>query len=368
MSVEQSPQFESRIAGCRLVLSVVALAAVFLDPTAPFVASRIPIASGRFTIDPAVLTVMGTHLVYSILALLAARTGSIAPQRLATLTIWIDVLLGGAIALMTEGATSPFYPFFAYAVVVSGLRAGLRQALVVTAASVALYLCMIAISAPGNTNIYMMRPVYLAIVGYLVGYLGQQRLELEQELQIREAAEQRHRIARDLHDGFAQAMAGINLKVESCRRLLRASKTAEALGELTELQASVTREYDELRSFMRTLADLPPSPSSPASASRTRFSLRVSVDGSIDLADHVLQIAREGLSNVRRHSAAASARIRVATEESGVRIWIEDDGLGLRSPAPPWSIASRVREIGGSIDLGDAGVPGFHMQILLPRC
>ncbi|HXC50020.1 MAG TPA: histidine kinase [Candidatus Limnocylindrales bacterium] len=368
MSLPNPPQIEDRIARCRVILSVIALAAVFIDPTVPYVSSWMPIAKGRFTIDARVFIVMATHLVYSVFVYLAAVREWFPPSRLATWTVCADVVLGGAIALMTEGATSPFSAFFAFAVVVSGFRSGLRQAVLVTAVSVSVYVGIILISAPGRMNIYVMRPAYLAIVGYLVGYLGQHRIELQQALRIAEAAQQRHLIARDLHDGFAQALAGITLRIEGCRRLLRRNDSADALAELTELQTSVNREYDELRSYMSTLAGIPPSsPAAAAAAPGTRFSLNVRVDGSIDLIDHILQIAREGLSNVRRHAAAASARIDVSTDGGFVRISIDDDGVGLTTQSPPWSIASRVSEIGGQIALGGSDLPGSHMQILIPQ-
>jgi hypothetical protein len=203
--------------------------------------------------------------------------------------------------------TSPFYPFFAFAVLSAGFRSGLRQVVLVTAVSVALYLCLIAVSAPGNMNIYIMRPAYLAMTGYMVGYLGQQRIELQAELRQFQAAEERHRIARDLHDGFVQALAAINLRIEGCRRSLANDDAADAMSELTELQDSVNREYDALRTYMRALAGIPASPMKNASSGSTRFLLDAHISGSIDLVDHVLQIAREGISNIRRHAAAASA-------------------------------------------------------------
>lgn len=368
MGVQNPPQIEDRIARCRLILSMAASVAVFVDPTAPLVAEWMPIVSGRFIIDPWVLVVMGLHLSYSILAWLAATRAWIDVTRLANWTVCADVVLGAAIALMTEGTTSPFYTFFVFAVVVSGFRSGMRQAMLVTAASMFLYLCMILISAPGSINVYIMRPVYLAIVGYLVGYLGQQRIEMQEEIQRLEAAEQRHRIARDLHDGFAQALAGINLRIESCRRLLRRNDAADALDELTDLQHSVHREYDELRAYMASLASIPLSPVSRPDSPGTRFSLDMQVEGSIDFVDHVLHIAREGLSNVRRHAKASSARIDVRSEATGLRIRIDDDGVGLENRSAPWSIASRVREVGGRIELAGEEAPGFHMQILLPQC
>ena len=192
---------------------------------------------------------MVLHLAYSVFVYVALWREWVSPRRVATPTMWIDVLFGAAIGTLTEGVTSPAYPFFAFAVVAAGLRAGLRQAMRVTAASVGLYECLILISTRGGAEVYIMRPVYLAITGYLVGYLGQQHLELQDEMRQLEVTEQRHRIARDLHDNFAQALAGINLRLEGCRRQLRANPAAEMLTELTELQESVKREFDDLRTL-----------------------------------------------------------------------------------------------------------------------
>jgi signal transduction histidine kinase len=142
----------------------------------------------------------------------------------------------------------------------------------------------------------------------------------------------------------------------------------DALSELTELQTSVHREYDELRAYMQQLAGIEASPMGTGAAIPTRFSLDVKVEGSIDLIDHLLQIAREGISNIRRHAAAATAQIRISSEERSVHISIDDDGVGLHGEPMPWSIASRVRELGGRIEQSPAGEPGSHLRILVPQC
>jgi signal transduction histidine kinase len=137
--------------------------------------------------------------------------------------------------------------------------------------------------------------------------------------------------------------------------------------ELTELQESVNREYDDLRDYMRELADVRPSSPTAATPVATHIDLGIEIGGSIDFADHVLQIAREGLSNVRRHAAAASARIQISIAGEHVRISIEDDGVGLKERSAPWSIASRVRELGGQIQVDDERSSGSHLLILLPQ-
>jgi signal transduction histidine kinase len=317
--------------------------------------------------DSRVFAVMAIHVLYSVVIYVGLRRGWRLPPGLLARTVWTDVLFGSAIAVLTEGVTGPSYPFFAFAVVTSGMRGGLRQAMLVTSVNLGLYLCLILVSVHGNADVYIMRPVYLAITGYLVGYLWQQRLDLQTQMRQLEVAEARHRIARELHDGYAQALAGINLRLEGSRRLLRAQGVGEALAELTDLQESVQREYDDLRRYARSLAGVAPSPSAHGDDPETRLSVSVEVEGSVELVDHVLGIAREGLSNVRRHARAHSARIAIRTDAATVRIDIEDDGVGFAAAdVTPWSIASRVREIGGQIEIVGDRAHGAHLAITLP--
>ena len=176
------PRLEQNIARCRLVLSIAAFVAVYVDPTEPLLSRWIPLEAGAFVLDPRLLIILAGHLTYSLVVYAGLARQQLSPTTVAARTVAIDVLFGVAIAVLTEGVTSPAYPFFAFAVVTAGLRAGLRQAIVVTAASVVLYVCFILVSTRRDAEAYIMRPIYLAITGYLVGYLGEQRHRLQEEI------------------------------------------------------------------------------------------------------------------------------------------------------------------------------------------
>jgi signal transduction histidine kinase len=367
MMANSFPQLEKNIARCRLVFSVAAFVAVYVDPTEPLLSRWISLRSGPFVMDPLLSGVLIGHFTYSLVFYLGLVGKRLWSPRVIARTVWIDVFFGAVMATLTEGVTSPAYPFFAFAVLAAGLRGGLRQAMLITAASVGLYMGFLVLSTRSGADVYIMRPVYLAIVGYLVGYLGQQRDELQDELARLEQAEQRHRIARDLHDGFAQALAGINLRLEGCRRLLADQSPAETSADLVELQESVQREYDNLRTYMRSLAGLEATPESADEPTPTRLLVSAHVSGSVELVDHVLQIAREGINNVRKHARARTATIKIETQQSLVHISIEDDGVGFRDAAAPWSIASRVKEIGGRLQILGNQQGGACLSITLPQ-
>src|SRR5439155_6799770 len=123
---------ERNIAQCRVILSVAAFVAVYIDPTRPTLMRWMPLTGGPFTLDPHALATMLSHLAYSIAIYLVASRQTGAPRQLAIVSTWADVLFGAVIALMTEGANSPYYVFFAFAVLAAGFRAGMRLTLMVT--------------------------------------------------------------------------------------------------------------------------------------------------------------------------------------------------------------------------------------------
>jgi signal transduction histidine kinase len=356
---------ERTIARCRIILSVAALIAVYIDPTLPTLTRWLPLTGGPFMLDPLALAVMLSHLGYSITLYLVERWRLVSVRRLAIVSTWMDVAFGAAILLVTEGANSPFYVFFTFAVLAAAFRAGLRLALMVTVISALVYLGLILVSHPWGLTFYIMRPAYLTITGYLVGYLGEQRLILESKLRALEAATQREHIARSLHDEYVQALAGVNLRLETCRQLLHRGQSDRALVELTELQAGVNREHDEIRTYIRSLVDREATPGRRPAAAGTRFRVRAQFDGSLRLVEHALQIMLEGARNVALHAEADSSAITVEGLGGEITITIDDDGVGFPSGAPaPWAIASRAAELGGSVQVGDH--PGGHVTVLLP--
>src|SRR5439155_18882703 len=141
-------------------------------------------------------------------------------------------------------------------------------------------------------------------------------------------------------------------------------RAGEAVAALAELQASITREYDGLRTYIRELADHDTAP--PSFEFDTRFALHAQFGGSGPLVEHVLHILLEGVRNVRRHAFARAASIEALVEGSDIHIRIDDDGLGFADGAgAPWSISSRVDQLGGQLQLARDSRAGAHLAIAL---
>jgi len=202
----------------------------------------------------------------------------------------------------------------------------------------------------------------------LIGFFSQQRARFEAEVRELETRAERQSIARSLHDGYVQALAGVNLRLESCRALLDRNRPKDALMEITDLQTGVAREYDAVRIYLRSLAGIDKGPAVDLAArtSDPSFEVRAAFSGRSLLGEHILQIMLEGLRNSRSHGMANSITIDVHDTDDKVSITIEDDGVGLSdSSSRPWAIASRVAELEGHMSMHSDG--STRLQIELPN-
>jgi signal transduction histidine kinase len=257
---------------------------------------------------------------------------------------------------------------FLFAIIATAYWAELRLRTIVTILSVILYLIAIYCSGVAITDPLLMRAVYLGIAGYLIGFFGRERDDFEARVRELEAETERHMIARSLHDGYMQALAGVNLRLETCRDMLAVDQTGEALEEIAEIQAGVALEYDQVRKYVRSLAKTDEStPTAPTLESGTQFKVETDFAARGPLAEHIIQILLEGVRNTQQHAQARSASIKVQEIGHIIRIAISDDGVGFADfSATPWTIASRVAEFGGRLAIRPGNTAGAHLEIELP--
>ena len=357
MNPQNFQRLDVNIARGRIVLSLLATLSLYVDPNT---------AGGLFHLSGHALTVLLCHLAYSVsmyLALLRRPQGA----RLLMASTALDLFFATAVAFVTEGQTSPAYVFFVFAIIAVGIRPGLLTTIGVTCCSVALYLLVILLSER-ISDAYVMRGAYLAIAGYLIGFVGQQRADFEERVRELETRTERHSIARSLHDGYVQALAGVNMRLETCRELIGRRRPEDALAELVALQAGVAREYDQVRAYIRELAGVDEARATEGLGPHEdpRFEVCMKFAGRSTTGEHLLQIMLEALRNARRHGMPQSITINVNGVEDKLLITIDDDGVGFVEPAnPPWAIASRVAELGGHLTVDQNG--STRLQIEMPN-
>ncbi|GAA3390758.1 sensor histidine kinase [Cryptosporangium minutisporangium] len=201
----------------------------------------------------------------------------------------------------------------------------------------------------------------------------------------RAAAEERARIARDMHDVLAHAVSVMVVQAEAGPLVVRsdpdrAERVFDAIAASgRDAMAQLRRSLGVLRTAGDTpaLAPQPTVAAIPALADRVRDTgLRVVVDvvgepgplpADAELAAY--RIVQEGLTNTVKHAAATSAAVTLTWREDGLAVAVRDDGRG----GPPSSggqglinIAERAAACGGSASAGPVE-GGFLVTAWLPR-
>lgn len=257
------------------------------------------------------------------------------------------------------------------------------------------------IGTPGHTSWAAVAGIgawllVLLAITELIRIRGQRAAALKrsQEEQVRRrASEDRMRIARDLHDVLAHNISVINVQANTALHLMdrQPDRAKEAL---TALHGVSKQALSELRAVLGVLRDgehsqddAPRAPSPGlarlddllASVRSTALDVRLNVEGEprqlpADADVAAYRIVQESLTNVRRHSGAGSASVRVRYEPAGVSVEVEDAGSSRAGAAARnqgagtgiKGMAERVHELGGSFDAGPRAAGGFLVTAWLP--
>lgn len=155
--------------------------------------------------------------------------------------------------------------------------------------------------------------------------------------------EERAIIARELHDSLAQALSYMKLQVSRLQTLMNRGEPPEKLEKVTEeIRDGLNNAYRQLRELLTTFrlkiqdGGLGAALEDTARefSERGQFPVRLNVkalpfDLSASEQIHLLQIAREALSNCARHSGASHVWLTVQQVGPEVEMLIEDDGCGV---------------------------------------
>jgi signal transduction histidine kinase len=209
----------------------------------------------------------------------------------------------------------------------------------------------------------------------------------------RQAAEERLRIARELHDVLAHNISLINVQAGVALHI-NGELPEQAANALIAIKEASREALGELRSaldLLRQSGDTAPRKPAPGlgclddltTAARTAgLQVAVEVEGepvplpaSLDLAAY--RIIQEAITNVIRHAAATRVRIRLTWAADGLALAVEDDGRGLQAgevdPARPGGdgrgiagMRERVGLFGGELHTGRRPGGGFQVVARLP--
>lgn len=245
--------------------------------------------------------------------------------------------------------------------------------------------------------------VALAVVAMLLGALARsrrayeaevrQRLRLVQAEREREAerrvAQERLRIARELHDTVAHAIATITVQSGAALHLIdrEPERATEALAAIRQTGKAALAE---MRTMLHVLRDDGEPPASDGDAGLDRLpdlltavraaGLEVGLDSDLEdgrlvaPVDHAAyRILQESLTNVLRHAgSAARATVSLTSSREWLTLEVSDDGVGadetaMRSGHGLAGMRERAEELGGRLEVGPRPGGGFRVWACLPR-
>ncbi|HEY8482462.1 MAG TPA: sensor histidine kinase [Spirillospora sp.] len=208
-----------------------------------------------------------------------------------------------------------------------------------------------------------------AMVGSVIRRLFDEQAAAEEALWRSEAlamaAEERARLAREMHDSLTGTLSGIALSANVLPTLVRSSpdRAAREARRIADAAQVATRQARSLIAELR--ADTVRRPLHAAVGDlvaewgeTTGITVRARLQDGADLpvrARHeAVAIVKEALENVRRHAGASTVEVTVAADEDGLRVVVADDGRGL--PGPP----GRDGWLDALADDGHYGLLGMH--------
>ncbi len=293
----------------------------------------------------------------------------------------VGVLAGLAALALALGAPRSFVLLFGYVVAAAGVALAVELALGVTLAVALVVGIGLAVAGADDSTVAAWTLTVVG-VGAVTAALGSAIRANEELRRLRDerarlaVAEERMRIARDLHDLLGHTLSLIAVKTELAARLIgRDPGRAEA--ELADVQ-QVTR--DALAEVREAVHGYRREGLSEALASARTTLAAAGVDCRVDgdLSSLPIQVesvfgwaVREAATNVVRHSDARHCVIRLHRGRDDVSLEVDDDGR----PGPAGAggggsglagLAERAHDLDGTFEAAARPAGGFRLRLRVP--
>jgi two-component system, NarL family, sensor histidine kinase UhpB len=202
-------------------------------------------------------------------------------------------------------------------------------------------------------------------------------------------SEERADLARDLHDEVGPMLFAVDMTAATIERLVETGRTTDIPTHARSIHDAVARMQRHVRALLERLRPLH-AVGLESSIGRLvafwqarrpeiAFSVTVSVEeDSIgdDVKETIYRVIQEGMSNAIRHGSPTQVQVVVADAETGIRVSVSDDGVGLppNSSAAPGvqrfglvGMRERVMAMAGSLAIQPGpGGKGLILVALLP--
>lgn len=220
--------------------------------------------------------------------------------------------------------------------------------------------------------------------------LQAEALAREQDiLTLNAVMQERERLSRELHDGVAQLVAHLLLRLDTIKGLVEAERPQEAGAELERLRGVADEIYGDIedsiaglrtnvaeRGLIRALQDYV-----DQFEERHQIPTGLRTDDAADrlpplAALQLFRLIQEALTNVRKHAEARETAVTLVSDEPGhLKVVIADDGRGFtpdsqrNDKARPLGLTSmreRVEALGGTFQVQSRPGSGTHVTATIP--
>jgi signal transduction histidine kinase len=239
-----------------------------------------------------------------------------------------------------------------------------------------LFAALLLVLSPPRGPMYVAAGEYLRLLAFAVMLVGAWRAIRSAELG-RAVAEERARVAREIHDGLAQYLFAVSTHAQ----MLEAGAPVEEVAPQLSRAAALAQQ--ETRFAILALSSA--SGTAPFDSALRRYvefltadgelAVDLEIDPAIRLAPdeqiEIFRIVQEGLGNVRRHANATHADVVIGRRVSGQRfVAIEDDGEGFPSEAETAgqglrNMRARASSIDGGFSVRSTPGLGTALEVVL---
>jgi signal transduction histidine kinase len=341
-------------------------------------------------------------LWFDVLAILAFTTPFLARRRFPVASLLVPALAIGLSSFVDSGLVKHPFISFAFGLAIC-FRFGMRPWRLQSVAGLAFVLgiaALVELNAPNGKVGDLIWDVITFSVAWVIGFaVGEKYREVDEakeravaaehereERARRAVADERARIARELHDVVGHSVSVMTVQASAVRRLLEPdqAQVGEALQVVEETGREALAEMRRMVGVLRHAEEAPalaPQPSLEqleklVQHTRDRgLPVELRIEGEpvalptgIDLTAY--RLVQEGLTNAIKHARAQRAEVLVRYQDGEVELSVSDDGRGGGDGDSGGhglvGMRERVTVYGGKLEAGPRPEGGYRLRATLP--
>jgi signal transduction histidine kinase len=210
--------------------------------------------------------------------------------------------------------------------------------------------------------------------------------QMASQLQSLAVIEERSRIAREMHDGLAQILAYLTVEMQTVQYLLKAGDQQRATAVIDQARRNIKQAHDDVRDNILSLRTTLSGEVGFVPALREylgEYSIQTGIQVKVDCCNcedtklspiaetQMVRIIQEALTNIRKHSNAKTAHVRLEKDPKNICVMITDDGIGFHNTPQRGHLGleimqERAESVGGRLTVTSNLGAGTRVELWLP--